>query len=98
MSTARPKMDHRSYPRASAFYALSNCPASFALSQASGEEPPTPHSDHGTEVHQVISGALQRDKVDEGIRDEADALKQQADELIADWAETDPETGFTWLT
>lgn len=65
------------YPQASSFYAMGNCDASYQLSQASGEEPPTVFSDRGTEVHEVISGKLDRKKTDETVNSEADALLEQ---------------------
>lgn len=73
------------YPRASGFYAMSNCEASFQLSQASGEEPSSVFSDRGTEVHAVINGTVLPEKVDESISDEALRLLDQRDEKLKEW-------------
>lgn len=75
------KLSHRKYPRGSHFYALANCDVSFQLSQASGEDPPTPFSDRGSEVHGVVAGKATDD---EGIREEAILLQnEQAQKLLA---------------
>lgn len=80
------QIDHRNYPRASAFYALANCEASFQLSQASGEEPPTPFSDRGTEVHRILSGKLKEKEADPGLVDEAQELRRQRDQMLSEWS------------
>lgn len=84
-----PSQAHKGYPRASSFYAYSNCAASFALSLQSGDEPPTPQSDHGTAVHAVISGKVDRGTVEEEVLEEADALKAQKQAFFDQWVGAD---------
>lgn len=73
------------YPRSSSFYAMSNCEASYQLSQASGEEPPTVFSDRGTEVHEVLSRKVDPGKADPGVREEAELLEAQRQERLSEW-------------
>lgn len=92
-------VSHKHYPRGSSFYANSNCDVSFQLSQASGEEPPTPFSDRGSDVHAVIYG---KETDDDGIREEAQVLLSVRDQLVNDWSDGSPTTVFRekrlWLT
>lgn len=80
-----PRPAHLLYPRGSSFYALANCEASYQLSVASGEEPPTPFSDRGTSVHKVISGKLDRASVDREIAEEADYLEAVRQKTFGPW-------------
>jgi hypothetical protein len=43
-------------PRPSEFYIYSNCPASYQLMRASGEEPATTYAFKGTRIHKVLAG------------------------------------------
>lgn len=76
---------HKRYPRSSSFYAYSNCDAAFGLSQQSGEEPPTPHSDRGTAVHSVISGKLLPSEATSAEVDLALELEDQQRNLEKAW-------------
>ena len=89
-------LDHKRYPRGSAFYALSNCEISFQLSQASGEEPPTIFSDHGNEVHGVLTGKVPAADIEQGLREEADHLEGLRQLRLSDWLEDNkPFTEYT---
>jgi hypothetical protein len=65
------------FPRASGFYALSNCAISFRLSQAAGPEPPTLDSVFGTATHGVLSGAVKADGVEPPVHEMALDLEGQ---------------------
>jgi hypothetical protein len=80
---------HTRYPRSSSFYALDNCDASFTLSQASGEEPPTPYAFKGTEVHGVLSGKIPRATVDDATQALADDLAGQRANALRLWVGLD---------
>lgn len=80
-----PRPAHLLYPRSSSFYAYANCDASFGLSIASGEEPPTPFSDRGTEVHAIISGKTPRSAAEPELVEEADALELTRTRTFGPW-------------
>src|SRR5712664_1821257 len=73
------------YPRGSSFYAYSNCDAAFELSQASGEEPPTPYAEKGTRVHSVLAKKMPKEQLDDAEADLAADLDSQRGRLVTGW-------------
>jgi hypothetical protein len=84
---------YKRFPRSSSFYCYENCEASFVLSQASGEDPPTPFSDRGTEVHGVLSGKIDKSAVDDAIIDLAADLAEQHWKARKLWSGQEPFSG-----
>jgi hypothetical protein len=73
------------YPRSSFFYSMDNCDAAFELSQASGEEPPTPYAEKGTRVHSVLAGKIPANLLDDAEADLAADLGTQRERLVSTW-------------
>lgn len=74
------------YPHGSSFYAYSNCPVSFRLSQAAGPEPDTDDSLLGTQVHAVLAGSLDPAKASIEVVEKANDLALQHQEALAAWS------------
>lgn len=78
------------YPRSSFFYAMDNCEAAFSLSQASGEEPTSPFSERGTEIHAWLAAPQgHKPELDPDAIETARDLEAQEYALFESWHEDD---------
>lgn len=79
-------------PRASFFYPMDNCDASWELSLASGEEPPTVYADKGTRGHAAIAGRIpQSDLSADEIKD-VETIGRKYKARLEDWLAGDKVT------
>ena len=79
------------FPRASGFYAYSNCVVSFRLSQAAGPEPSSPDSLFGTSVHSILTGGASPIDFDSSVREMATALERSYTQSFHAWEKSLPE-------